>query len=617
MVKLSPTQIETINSSAHVDLEAALSMARDGMKIIPVKPLGKAPLIPDWNNRASSDLDIIRAWRDQFPDCNFGIACGPSNLVVVDLDVKHGKDGLAAWKELTQGLFNNTFSVETPSGGIHFYYRGSDFRNSVEAVGSGIDVRGDGGFVVAPWSRTEQGMYLPRLLGDLSGPLGISLVPEGLETLLKARRGSGRLGEDMVSTSPGGAVSKPVSLALQRALGGAALRLFTAQTGSRNDQLNRASFEVGMNLGDDPQTEAIVSKVLSSFGREIGLDKTEITSTVQSGLTAGKSNRDPVGAEGSLFQALNLAQWFSEPHPAPEAFGSGGVLYRPSLTWVAGEPASGKSLLCMVWATDVIRSGGRVLWIDEEAGPNDTIGKFRSLGMTPELLQAGLFYLPPMQRDLSRRTEEFFDLVERINPELIVMDSAAMILANSGVEEDSNNGVSHFNSRVILPLVKKMGHTVLVIDHVPKNTQNARYARGAGSKLSGVDMSLSVKTTEHFSKNKSGALELQVRKDRQGNLAENTYWFIEVNVASGGIAFEFSEPRDPISKGAAISYETMRERLLDFIKNQPGASKTQVEGVPGRKNEVKRSILQSLLADGLVVDRGGKGGSSLYLAGAE
>lgn len=613
MVKLSPTQSELIAKSLDLVLEAALSMARDGMKLIPVKPLGKVPLISDWNNRATSDLDAIRAWRAQFPACNFGIACGPSNLVVVDIDVKNGKDGLQAWRAVTQGNFDNTFSVETPSGGIHFYYRGSDFRNSVDSVGSGIDVRGEGGFVVAPWSQTEQGIYLPRLSDDLSSPLEISPVSEGLKILLKAPKGNETPGEGMFSIAPGGAVSKPISLALQRALGGAALRIFMAQQGTRNDQLNRASFEVGRNLDDDPQTEAIVFKALTSFGREIGLDRTETVGTIESGLNAGKSNRDSSGVTESVFEALDLAKWFSEPHPAPEVFGSGGVLYRPSLTWVAGEPASGKSLLCMVWASDVIRSGGRVLWIDEEAGPNDTIGKFRSLGMTPELLQAGLFYLPPMPRDLSSRVEEFFELVERVDPELIVMDSAAMILANSSVEEDSNNGVSHFNSRVILPLVKQMGHTVVVIDHVPKNAQNTRYARGAGSKLSGVDMSLSVKTTEHFSKNKSGALELQVRKDRQGNLAENTYWCIDVNVGPDGVAFDFSEPKDPLSKGVAVSDETMRERIVNYIKQNPGASKTQVEGVPGRKNETKRAILQELLSSGLVVDRGGRGGSSFYL----
>lgn len=616
MVKLSPNQAELIAKSADLDLEAALSMARDGMKLIPVKPFGKAPLVPDWNNEASSDLDTIRAWRAQFPGCNFGVACGPSNLVVVDLDVKNGKDGLKAWEEITQGDFDETFSVETPSGGIHFYYRGSDFRNSVDAVGSGIDVRGDGGFVVAPWSRTEQGMYLPRLSDDFSGPLEISPVPEGLKNLLTRPRGPGSPGADRLSTSPGGAVSKPVSLSLQRTLGAAAFNIFSAREGSRNDQLNRASFEVGKNLADDPDTEATVCRALTIFGREIGLDRAEVVNTVQSGLAAGKLNRGDPATTESLFETLDLAKWFSEPQPAPEVFGSGGVLYRPSLTWVTGEPASGKSLLCMVWASDVIKAGGRVLWLDEEAGTKDTIGKFQALGMKADYLQNSLFYLPPMPRDLAKQTEEFHQFVERTNPELIIMDSAAMILANSGVEEDSNNGVSHFNSHVILPLVKRMGHSVLVIDHVSKNSQTSRYARGAGSKLSGVDMSLSVRTTKPFSKNKSGALELRVRKDRQGNLAEDTFWDIDVVVGPHGVTFDFSEPKDPVSRTAAISDETMEERILEYIKEHPGASKTGVEKVPGRKNEKKRAILRGLLASGTIVDRGGNSGSAFYSVGS-
>lgn len=390
-MRLTPEQVDMVESPKSTTLQFALHFASLGMKVFPLKSGGKIPADKGWQEKATSSAGQITGWFEKSPNINYGIACGQSGLLVVDLDNKDGVDGIANWSTITSDIdLPETFAVDTPSGGIHLYFWGGDLRNSAGMIAEGVDLRGVGGYVVGPGSSISHGRYLPRLPWGLPDTHHIAASTEDLVNLLRSRKRKERPGSDGVLTPPGGAVSKPVSLALQRALGGAALRLFTAQTGSRNDQLNRASFEVGMNLGDDPQTEAVVSKVLSSFGREIGLDKTEITSTVQSGLTAGKSNRDPVGAEGSLFQALNLAQWFSEPHPAPEAFGSGGVLYRPSLTWVAGEPASGKSLLCMVWATDVIRSGGRVLWIDEEAGPNDTIGKFRSLGMTPELLQAGL-----------------------------------------------------------------------------------------------------------------------------------------------------------------------------------------------------------------------------------
>ena len=120
------------------------------------------PLITNWQRQASSDEEQIQLWRDLHPDSNTGISCW--DLVVIDVDVKAGKDGAATLRALTDRGFTlpDTRTVTTPSGGWHLYYLrppGSRIRNGVNVLGPGVDVRTRGGYVVAPGSVTPLGRY--------------------------------------------------------------------------------------------------------------------------------------------------------------------------------------------------------------------------------------------------------------------------------------------------------------------------------------------------------------------------------------------------------------------------------------------------------------------------
>lgn len=97
---------------------------------------------------------------------NVGVRTGTSaGLVVVDIDRKDGRDGLAALREKfgaeLDALFPSTFSVQTPTGGLHWYYESdAPITNSASLVAHGVDVRGEGGYVVGPRSmRMDGGRY--------------------------------------------------------------------------------------------------------------------------------------------------------------------------------------------------------------------------------------------------------------------------------------------------------------------------------------------------------------------------------------------------------------------------------------------------------------------------
>ena len=147
-------------------LEKALTLVARGFPVLPLVPGGKKPLTKHGFHEASTDAGKVRGWWAWRPDANLGIPTGaPSGFVVVDLDTKKDKDGPATFQSLLDrhGGAAPPFRVRTPSGGQHLYFRhpGRDVHVpcSVEELGPGIDVRADGGYVVVPPSRTDEGAY--------------------------------------------------------------------------------------------------------------------------------------------------------------------------------------------------------------------------------------------------------------------------------------------------------------------------------------------------------------------------------------------------------------------------------------------------------------------------
>ncbi|MEW2396596.1 bifunctional DNA primase/polymerase [Streptomyces sp. NPDC046862] len=117
---------------------------------------------------ASTDPHRIRELFAAAPwATGYGIACGlhPHHLIGIDLDTKSGTDSSAALRELAlRHLFTipETVVVLTPSGGRHLWLTGPPdviVPNSASRLAPGIDIRGAGGYLVGPGSRTDHGVY--------------------------------------------------------------------------------------------------------------------------------------------------------------------------------------------------------------------------------------------------------------------------------------------------------------------------------------------------------------------------------------------------------------------------------------------------------------------------
>ena len=146
-------------------LQSALDLAAKGLRVFPLVENGKTPLFPGWPRKATTDRDTIKSWwvdgvTGWQQDFNIGVATG-HGLVVLDVDVKDGKPGMTSLSvlELMHGGFA-TGVVETPSGGRHYYlFTPRPIRNSVCKLADGVDVRGEGGYVVGPGSMIDGRAY--------------------------------------------------------------------------------------------------------------------------------------------------------------------------------------------------------------------------------------------------------------------------------------------------------------------------------------------------------------------------------------------------------------------------------------------------------------------------
>lgn len=135
--------------------DAALCWAAAGYAIFPCSA-HKSPLTARGYRDATTDPATIMHWWRTFPDALIGLPTGEvTGLLVVDLDRKTSEDDGVASLEALQGRRQMPAHprVATRSGGQHLYWRyppGSDIRCSARRVGAGIDVRGAGGYVIAP-----------------------------------------------------------------------------------------------------------------------------------------------------------------------------------------------------------------------------------------------------------------------------------------------------------------------------------------------------------------------------------------------------------------------------------------------------------------------------------
>jgi putative DNA primase/helicase len=162
---------------------------------------GKHPVSGGWQKRPMPSGADVQALFEERPHANVGIQTGSvsGNLVVIDEDRLGALDELAARLSFT---WADTFTVRTGKGGIHKYYEapaGITVKNSASKLHPGVDVRGEGGYVVGPGSVSGYGPY--TVVSDLP----VAPLPPELVKLLRTREHER---PELRTTTPGGPVAE-------------------------------------------------------------------------------------------------------------------------------------------------------------------------------------------------------------------------------------------------------------------------------------------------------------------------------------------------------------------------------------------------------------------------
>jgi Bifunctional DNA primase/polymerase, N-terminal len=254
--------------------QAAAAVDR-GWHVFPVKDGGKEPRAGwKWAQWHTTDRQRIADWwKDggNIIDLDVGGPMPPPWDTVPG--VTDGSDIYTVLAEAHEDSWPDTYTVSTPRGGWHFYFQAGahGIRNSAGQIAPMIDVRADGGFVVAAGSVRPEGAY--ELIND-SDPAPLPVWLAGLA--LKVKHEPPRRAEPVTPAKAAAYVHAAVEAEAQA--------VAQAPQGERNDQLNKSAYSIarfvqGGQLGADAMTEVLTAAALRA-----GLTAAEARRTIGSAL---------------------------------------------------------------------------------------------------------------------------------------------------------------------------------------------------------------------------------------------------------------------------------------------------------------------------------------------
>lgn len=257
-------------------IETALWYAAAGVPVFPCQPTGKRPLgtlVPHGLLEATRDESQIARWWRAEPKANIGLACGSfSRLLVLDVDGREGEDAITDLQRRYRALPDTLWQL-TGSGGWHaFFLDPSGLGSTVRKLGSGLDTRGEGGYVIAPPSIHESG----RAYTWHNPGASVAVLPDWLRRLLAPQRSTWSPRCPVVS------VTEPY---VRAAIDRETTLVATTPEGGRNHQLNASTFALARLIGSTLTEGALVDAMLDA-ARACGLSVRESESTIRSAIRA-------------------------------------------------------------------------------------------------------------------------------------------------------------------------------------------------------------------------------------------------------------------------------------------------------------------------------------------
>jgi len=506
------------------------------LSIMPLSPTDKRPVnkwteyigrcttADEWDNWCEHGAPTSRGGR-LFP-FNIGIITGPvSGIAVVDCD-----NAVAVEKCKELGVWSPV-RVKTRRG-MHLYFKyptDGRVKNGANVLGQNIDVRGDGGFVVAPPSASTFAGKDMQYEWDLDPGIDLydikTAMPDFptayIEQTQQVVQGL-RTRQDPTLMTPGGLDLSHTKQFKEHKTVWEQMHRLVSEKGKlrngdgRNHWLTRYIGEaIQQGFGGDALTE-VAEKFMATFYEDI-LEPSEVARTVNSIVAKDRSkNPGRYDVSGQLIvqrDALN-AQTFPVIDAKMLEDGAGmeldciahPLLFHPKIVQVHGHSGSGKSLITMSllwnvanaqhWGPFVVERGARVLYFDYEMARREAMSRIKNFqnvyGGNLDNFHYVTAAMMPNNCYLNSQPgrQEFFGLIDHFKPEVVVIDTIRS--AWPGLDENVAWSWNEPN-RLMKYIRDNLGMTVIWVHHSNKPGEHG-VGREAGSaaQLNMVDMQMQV-----------------------------------------------------------------------------------------------------------------------------
>lgn len=567
-------------------MEYAISYANQGYAVFPLQPNGKQPLTEHGFKDATRDAEQLRKWWAQWPDANIGLATGRiSGIVVLDVDRKHGVDGVVSAAELD---LPPTLVIRTPSGGYHLFYKSPSSAIVPRRIGvrPGLDVLGEGGYVVAA------GSYVNGVPYQIVKNRPIAECPEVLINL--ALHASSNPSAKVADPAPGEKVGSGGRNQYLTRIGGKLRHI-----GFSADELTAALLVINTTRCDPPCPEAEVRRTAASVSRY----DPDATATERS-------------EEHLPLVARTLTELLAASYPEPE-FALEPILPHPGLAMVYGPTGVAKTYFCL--ALSLAISAGQpmlrykperprgVMYVDGELGNRMLQDRIKKLIAGHEL-STGAFYtisrddqaggVLPDLNDLGAQQRFLSSLPDDV--EVVVLDNLSTLTSSSGGKE-ANSWDSWDAMQQLLLQLRRRGITAIVVHHANKGGTEQS---GTERKLHIMDTVLSLRRHESTEGSCPGFTDIEVHVKKGRNLPQGAIEPYLATLAAGMI------DKSVLAWTHGELAASKRRQIEELLKL--GVPMSQVIVETGAASSFAYRVREQMTKDGALPKSKGKGKPRAY-----